>query len=161
LGIGWREVLGLLVGLAICYGVISYAATNAPQNRETASEQTESEPERSTTERQQPAPAPPSPGGDTKTVTIRVTGYGGEPFSGEVVTLDSRHPVAGHVLTDYELEVRTGYPSADTVLATIQKTANDNNVLIVQVLDDGKVLKGESTNAPYGVVRLVWSTDEQ
>lgn len=165
--ISWREVLGLLVGLAICYGVMSYAITNAPQNRETASEQTEERSERSETTRQ-PSPAPPtttpSPASPssrgTKTVTIRVTGFGGAPFSGELGTLDSRQPVTGNVLTDYELQVRTGSAAPNSVFATIRKTAGDQNVLTVQILDEGKVVRGESTTAPYGVVSLTWSTNE-
>lgn len=157
-------MLGLLVGLALCYGVMSYALTNALQNRETASEQTEAVSER-TVAREKTSPVPattaPSPPSDTRTVTVRVTGFGGEPFSGELGTLESKQPVTGTVLTDYELQVRTSSPPADSVFATIQKTAGDNNLLIVQILDAGVVVRGESTTAPYGSVSLTWSPAAQ
>lgn len=160
----WREVLGLLVGLAICYGVMSYALTNGLQNRETASEQTK--PERSTAEQRTSPPSPtttpsppPSPT-DTRTITIRITGFNGEPFTGELGTSGSVQPVTGNILTDYELEVRTG-PPADSVFATIRKTSANNNVLTVQIVDGSTVLRGVSTTDPYGVASLTWSPDEQ
>lgn len=167
--ISWREVLGLLVGLAICYGVMSYAITNSLQNRETASEQTEASSERTVAKEQPPPtpptttppPAPPSSNSGTRTVIIRVTGFGGEPFSGQMGTYGSTQPVTGTVLTDYELEVRTTPPPADSVFATIQKTAADDNLLTVQIVDAGKVVRGESTTSPNGVVNLTWSPDEQ
>jgi hypothetical protein len=94
-------------------------------------------------------------------VIIRVTGFGGEPFSGQMGTYGSTQPVTGTVLTDYELEVRTTPPPADSVFATIQKTAADDNLLTVQIVDAGKVVRGESTTSPNGVVNLTWSPDEQ
>ena len=164
--ISWREVLGLLVGLAICYGVMSYALTYGLQNRETASEGTETRLDRTTSEqRTTPAPptttpSPPSSPSGTRTLTVRVTGFNGEPFSGVLGTSDSTQPVTGTVLTDFELQVRTG-PPTDSVFATIRKTAGNNNALTVQVVDGSTVLTGESTSAPYGTVSVAWSLDEQ
>ena len=39
--ITWREVLGLLIGGAICYGMFCYSVLYAPQLREAASERTQ------------------------------------------------------------------------------------------------------------------------
>ena len=165
LRISWREILGLLVGLAICFGIISYALTNAPHNRETASEQTEKRTQQSTDKQPAPAPPatppPPSSGGGAKTVTVRVTGFIGEPFSGQISTLYSSYSVTRVVPTDYELQVLTSSASTDTVFAKIQKTSGDNNVLTVQILDNGAVLRSQSTTEAYGVVSLTWSPNEQ
>lgn len=164
--ISWREILGLLVGLAICYGVISYALVSAPQYREKASEQTEARTQQSEAGQKTappavtPLPAPPPPV-ETRTVTIRVTGYIGAPFSGQLGTLDSSYPVAGAVPKDYVFEVRADSLSARSFFATIRKTAGDSNVLTVQILDESEVVRAQSTTAAYGAVSLTWSPGER
>jgi hypothetical protein len=162
LRLSWREILGLLIALAISYGVISYALTNA-QNREVASEQTE--PRSRKSEIEQPAPAPPpttpspaSPDGDTRTLTILVTGYMGTSFSGECCTRASSRSVSGNVPTEIILpEADDASLSANPISATIRKTTNDNNVLRVQVLDGREVVESQSTTEPNGTVNLTWS----
>lgn|GEM_PF-3249476 len=44
--------------------------------------------------------------------------------------------------------------SANIVSASIQKKTNSSDTLTVQVLQNGKVVKQESTNAQYGVVSI-------
>jgi hypothetical protein len=94
-------------------------------------------------------------------VTVRVTGFIGEPFSGQISTLYSSYSVTRVVPTDYELQVLTSSASADTVFAKIQKTSGDNNVLTVQILDNGAALRSQSTTEAYGAVSLTWSPNEQ
>jgi hypothetical protein len=82
LGISWREVLGLLIGLAVCYGVISYALTSA-QERETASKQTEESTQREATD-QRTTPSSRSVEGRAPTdYEVRVSA---DPGSGDYVT---------------------------------------------------------------------------
>lgn len=160
LQISWREILGLLIGLAICYGVIAYALTSASENRETASEQPEARPPQSEAT-QQPSTAPPSSGGDKIKVTIRVTGSTGERFSGEFSTLGSSRSVAGVAPTDYELEARIDPNRSDFVRATVEKTAENDHELKLQILYNGNVVKSASTTEPLGVVGAVWSPRER
>ena len=94
-------------------------------------------------------------------MTVRVTGFIGEPFSGQIRTLYSSYSVTRVVPTDYELQVLTSSASTDTVFAKIQKTSGDNNVLTVQILDNGAVLRSQSTTEAYGAVSLTWSPNEQ
>ena len=149
------EILGLLIGLATCFGIVAYALTNnAPPYRETAaisSEQTEAESQQD----DQPS------AGHKRTLSVRVTGFVGEPFSGEFSTLDLTRPVAGATPTDYRLETRDDPSMADFAFVTIAKTSNNDHELRVQILDDGKAVKEGSTTKPYGVVSLTWSPDEQ
>ncbi len=166
--LSWREILGILIALAISYGVISYALTSA-QNRETASEQNEPRPQQSEATRPAPAPptttpppTPPSASEDTKTVTVRVTGYVGAPFSGKCCTRGSNRSVTGTVPTDYVLQgYDTDSPSADPIYATIRKTSGDDNMLRVQVLDGREVVESQGTTDPYGVVNLTWSPNQR
>lgn len=44
--------------------------------------------------------------------------------------------------------------SAQTVSANIQKQTNSSDTLTVQILQNGKVIKQESTSAQYGVVTV-------
>jgi hypothetical protein len=74
LAISWREVLALLVGLALCYTVFSYALTMVSENREAASEQPQEE-ETSLLGSSAQQSATTTPEGETmKTLTIRVKG---------------------------------------------------------------------------------------
>ncbi len=156
--------MGLLIALAISYGVVSYALSNA-QNREAASEQTE--PRSRKSEIEQPAPAPPpttpSPAspplsGDTRTITIRVTGYMGTSFSGECCTRTSNRSVSGSVPTEILVpEVSNDSLSVDPITATIRKTSNDTNELRVQFLEGREVVESQSTTEPNGTVNLSWS----
>ena len=156
LGISWREVLGLLIGLAVCYGVISYALSSA-QERETASKQTqESTQQEATDQRTTPAAADEN----TKTLTLRVGGLTGQPFGANYGNLSSSYAVEGRAPTDYELRVNTDPGSGDYVTATAWKTTGDSNELKVQLLDNGSVIRESSTTKDYGVASVRWSPGE-
>ena len=158
LPISWREILGLLAGLAICYGLIDYALINAPQYEAAASEQAQKKSEQvRTTQRTIPAGSD----GSTKTVTVRVTGSSGERFSGNLSTLDGSHSLDGVVPVDYRVEVRADPVVADFLFATVQKADEDDKELSLQILDNGKVVKEGSTAVDHeSVVSLVWSPQE-
>lgn len=153
-----------MIALAISYGVISYALTSA-QNREATSEQTEPRSRKSGIEQPAPAPSPttPSPAsppsdGDTRTLTILVTGYVGTSFSGECCSRTSSRSVSGNVPTEIVLpESDDASLSANPISATIRKTTNDDNVLRVQLLDGREVVESQSTTEPNGTVNLTWS----
>lgn len=153
--ISWIEILGLLVGLAMCYGVIYYAIEYAPQNRETASEGTGEEASQQDTTAQQTT-ASTTPSGDTKTVTIRITGSGGQQFGANVGNLGSSRAVEGTVPNDYEVEVQTDPDSGDYVSVTAWKTSEDRRELKVQLLDGGQVVRENSTTKDYGATGLRW-----
>jgi hypothetical protein len=157
LRISWREILGLLTGLAVCYGVVAYALTNPPE--EPAPEQNKARPQQSET-KQQPTTTSSS-GGDKIKVTIRVTGSTGEPFSGEFRTLDLSRSVTGVTPTDYELQARADPLLADFVFVSVAKTSVNNRELRLQILYNGKEVKSGSTTQPYGVVGLTWSPNER
>jgi hypothetical protein len=155
LGISWREVLGLLIGLAVCYGVISYALTSA-QERETASKQTQENTQQEATG-QRTTPATPE---NTRTLTIRVGGLTGQSFGANFGNLSSSRSVEGRAPTDYEVRVNTDPGSGDYVTATAWKTTGDSNELKVQLLDNGSVIKESSTTKDYGVASVRWSPGE-
>jgi hypothetical protein len=156
LGISWREVLGLLIGLAVCYGVISYALTSA-QDRETASKQTqENTQQEATSQRTTSAVSDET----TKTLTLRVGGLTGQSFGANFGNLYSSRSVEGRAPTDYEVQVTTDPGARDYVTATVWKTTGDSNELRVQLLDNGSVIKESSTTRDYGVASVRWSPGE-
>lgn len=158
MGIGWREVLGLLVGVAICYGVLSYALTNAPQYREAASEQTREDTERGETgQRTDPEDADE----ETKTVTIRVTGSNGQTFGANYGNLRSSRSVESVVPEDYEATVRTDRSSGDYVSVTVWKTTGDETQeLKVQILDNGTMVREASTTEDYGATGVRYNPND-
>ena len=154
----WREIVGLFIALAISYGVISYAIANAPQNRETASEQTQTNTQQGGA-RQHTAPLVSA--SETKTVTLRVTGSSGQRFSVNYGTLDASRSLDGVAPTDYEVRVRTDPLSADSVSAMVWKTTGDSKELTVQIIDNGKVVKENSTTKEHDSAYIRWSPNEQ
>ncbi len=155
MGISWREVLGLLIGLAVCYGVISYALTSA-QERETASKQAQESTQQETTDQR----TTPAPDENTKALTLRVGGLTGQPFGANFGNLSSSRSVEGSVPAEYEVRVNTDPSSGDYISATAWKTTGDSNELRVQLLDEGKVIKESSTTRDYGVAAVRWSPGE-
>jgi hypothetical protein len=158
LGIGWREVLGLLIGLAICYGVLHYALTNASQYREAASEQARESSQPDTTEQQ--SASPETSDEKTKTVTIRITGSSGESFGANYGNQNSSRSVEGATPADYEARVNTGSSSGDYITATAWKTTGDSKELKVQIVDKGTVVKESSTTKDYGAAGLRWRPND-
>ncbi len=155
--VSWREILGLLIGLVICYAVVSYALTNASQYREVASEQKGKNAQPGETNQQTTSTASET---NTKTVTVRVTGSKGEPFGANYGNLRSSSWVEGVVPTDYEVRVNTNPLSGDYVSATAWKTTGNSKELKVQIIDNGRVLKEASTTNDYGAAGTRWSPNE-
>ena len=157
--ISWREVLGLLVGVAICYGLFSYAVYYAPQIREAASQKAQEDSRRGTTE-QSTGTTTETPEEKTKTVVVRVTGSTGEPFGVNYGNLRASRTAEGAVPADYQVEVRTDPSSGDYVAATAWKTTGDSKELKVQILDGGTVVKEGSTTEDYGAAGARWNPNE-
>ena len=158
--VSWREILGLVSVLVICFGIVSYALTNASQNGDVASSEQTGRSQKQAAN-QQPATTPSSSSSeDKKTLTIRVTGSTGEQFSGQFSTLDASHSISGAVPVDYKIEARTDPRLADFVFVTVAKTTNNSHQLSLQILENGRALKSGSTTEPYGVVSLTWSPNE-
>jgi len=161
LRITWREVLGLLIGVAICYGLFSYAVHYAPQLREAASERTQEEDSRRGGETSQRASTTPASSDEaTKTVVVRVTGTTGESFGINYGNLSSSQSDEGTLPADYEVQVRTDPSSGDYVNATAWKTTGDSRELKLQILDNGKVVSEGSTTKDYGATGVRWSPNQ-
>jgi len=156
LRISWREILGLLIGVAICYALFSYAVLYAPQIREAASERTQEDSRGEGTEQR----TTPSASEDTKTVTVRVTGASGEQFGVNYGNLNASRSDEGIVPADYEVEVHTAPSSGDYVTATAWKITGNSRELKVQILDNGTVVKEGSNTEDYGAVGLRWNPNE-
>ena len=147
--------MGLLIGLAVCYGVISYALTSA-QDRETASQQTQENTHQEASSQRTTSATPEN----TKTLTVRVGGLTGQSFGANFGNLSSSRSVEGRAPADYEVRVSTDPDSGDYVTATAWKTTGDSNELRVQLLDNGSVIKESSTTRDYGVASVRWIPGE-
>jgi hypothetical protein len=161
LRVTWREVLGLLIGVAVCYVLFSYAVLYTPQLREAASERTQEEDSRRGGETEQRATTTPaSSDEETKTVTIRVTGTTGQAFGINYGNLRSSQSDEGTLPADYEVEVRTDPSSGDYVTATAWKTTGDSRELKVQILDGRTVVSESTTTKDYGATGARWSPNQ-
>jgi hypothetical protein len=158
LRITWREVLGLLIGVAVCYGLFSYAVLYAPQLREAASDRTrEEDSQRGGETGQRTTPASDEA---TKTVVVRVTGSTGESFGINYGNLSSSQSDEGTLPADYQVQVRTDPSSGDYVTATAWKTTGNSRELKVQLLDNGAVVSEGSTTKDYGAASARWSPNQ-
>lgn len=155
--ISWREVLGLLIGVALCYVLFSYAVVYAPQIREAASERTQEDSRGEGTEQRT---TPAASDEDTKTVTVRVTGPSGQQFGVNYGNLNASRSDEGVVPADYEVEVRTDPSSGDYVTATAWKITGNSRELKVQILDNASVVKEGSTTEDYGAAGVRWNPNE-
>lgn len=164
LGIGWREVLGLLIGVGVCYGVISYAAllTSQSQDRGTAPELTREDTRSGGIEPRTDPAASYGDASEGETVTVRVTGAEGVPFGAIYGNLRASRSVEGVVPAEYEVRVQTDPGSADYAWAEAWKTAGDSKELRVQILDDGdKAIRQFSTTEDYGSAYVRWNPNEK
>jgi len=83
------------------------------------------------------------------------------PFSGSYGSISSsQQSVDGSTPQDYEVPIKTGFGQLDVVSATMQKQAQDDSQLTVQIVSDGQVKKEASTTAQFGVVNVTWNTNE-
>jgi hypothetical protein len=161
LRITWREVLGLLIGVAICYGLFSYAVLYAPQLREAASERTQDEGSRRGGETGQRTSTTPAASDEaTKTVVVRVTGTTGNSFGINYGNLLSSQTDEGTLPADYKVQVRTDPSFGDYVTATAWKTTGDSRELKLQILDNGTVVGEGSTTKDYGAAGARWSPNQ-
>lgn len=151
MGIGWREVLGLLIGLGLCYVILDYALTNAPQNREMASEQTSEVTEQQSTTSE-------TPDDNTRAVTVRVTGSAGQSFGANYGNLSSSRSVEGTTPAEYEARVSSS--PGDYVSATVWKTTGDSRELRVQLVIDGTVVRDAATTKDYGATGARWNSND-
>lgn len=160
----WREALGLLIVVAICYGAFSYVMANAPQDRGTVSEQTQEDTQPGEIEpRTDPAVAyGDASEGETEKVTVRVTGAEGVPFGANYGNLLASRSVEGVVPAEYEVLVRTDPGSADYAWAEAWKTTGNSKELRVRMLDEGgKVIREWSTTEDYGSAYVRWGPNEK
>ena len=96
-----------------------------------------------------------------KTATIRVTGTPGIAFSGNYHSSTDSESVNGTTPQDFQVDYKSGFVGAfDIVSATVQKKAEDDSELTVQILVDNQVKKEQSTSAAFGVVTVRWDTNE-
>jgi hypothetical protein len=104
--------------------------------------------------------------GSAGTVTIiRVSGGASGateiPFSGSYGTVSRGWTlVEGTTPVKYEVEVKSGYAQPDIVTADIQKQAEDNTTLTVQIVSEGIIEQEQSTKEPFGVVSLKYNPSE-
>ena len=155
--ISWREILGLLVGLAVCYVAFYYALAYAPQIREAAEQTRDEGSQRGETEKRTDLA---TSNGTTKKVTVRVTGSSGEQFGANLGNLRSSHSVEGVIPANYEVEVHTDPSSGDYVSATAWKNTGNSKELKVQLVDNGSVIRENSTTKDYGVTGVRWSPND-
>ena len=112
------------------------------------------------------SPSSPSDKGSTGTaVTIRVSGGAGGgmeiPFGGSYGTVSGGWTlVEGTTPAKYQLEVNSDYAQPDIVTADMQKQAEDNTTLTVQIVSEGKIKQEQSTKEPFGVVWVKYNPSE-
>jgi hypothetical protein len=152
--------LALLVGLALCYGVFSYALTIVSESREAASEQPQEETSLLGSSTQQSTTTTPEEE-TMKTVTIRVKGPESEPFGINYGNVSSGRSVDGVVPADYEVQVNTDPRSWDYAWALAWKATGDDKELRVQILDNGKVIRQWATTEDYGSAYVRWYPNEK
>lgn len=114
----------------------------------------------------QASPSPSSDKGSTGTITIRVSGgaSGGMeiPFSGSYGTVSGGWTIVeGTTPAKYQLEVKSEYAQPDNVAATMQKQAEDNTTLTVQIVSEGKIKQERSTTEPFGMVSVNYNPSEE
>lgn len=112
------------------------------------------------------SPPPSFDKGSTGIITIRLSGgaSGGVeiPFSGSYGTVSGGWTIVeGTTPAKYELEVKSGYAQPDNVEATMQKQAEDNTTLTVQIVSEGTIKQEQSTTEPFGVVSVNYNPSEE
>ena len=151
-----RSFAGKLFGFLMLIGIITAASSCANQSSQQQSLPSPSE---------QTSPSASLDKGSTGTTTIRVNGgvSGGveTPFSGSYGTLSGGWTIVeGTTPAKYQLEVESGYAQPDNVAATMQKQAEDNTTLTVQIVSEGKIKQEQSTTEPFGVVSVNYNPAE-
>ncbi len=109
-------------------------------------------------------PASPDKG-SAGSITIRVNGgaSGGMeiPFSGSYGTLSGGWTIVeGTTPAKYQVEINNDYAQPDVVTADMQKQAEDNTTLTVQIVSEGNIKQEQSTKVPFGVVSVRYNPSE-
>lgn len=153
-----------LVALIVFFGVVA-ALVGGGGGQETPVEEKEKEagveevvgePE------EEPAKQEPARQDNTGTLTVRVTGTPGIPFSGSYGTLEGQRTVDGVTPAEYEVEVETGLFAVDSVSAVMQKQSQDQSELRVEIVDeDGEVVAQQDTTAAFGVASINYSPNQR
>ncbi len=112
------------------------------------------------------SPPASSEKGSAGTVTIRVSGGASGateiPFSGSYGTVSGGWTIVeGTTPAKYRLEVKSDYAQSDNVEATMQKQAEDNTTLTVQIVSEGKIKQEQSTKEPFGMVSVNYNPSEE
>jgi hypothetical protein len=154
-----RSFAGKLFGFLMLIGIITAASSCANQSSQ-HSEQSSPPPSKHS------SPSPSSDKGSTGTITIRVSGgaSGGMeiPFSGSYGTVSGGWTIVeGTTPAKYQLEVNGDYAQSDNVEATMQKQAEDNTTLTVQIVSEGKIKQEQSTKEPFGMVSVNYNPSEE
>lgn len=95
----------------------------------------------------------PIPDAGAGTVTVRVTGTEGIPFSGSIGNADGSRTVQGAVPDEFTVKAE----SLDVVTALIQKEDVPGR-LTAEIVRGGEVVKHASTKAAYGAVTVTYDT---
>ena len=83
------------------------------------------------------------------------------PFSGSYGTLsDGWTIVEGTTPAKYQVEINNSYAQPDVVTADMQKQAEDNTTLTVQIVSEGNIKQEQSTKEPFGVVSVRYNSSE-
>jgi hypothetical protein len=101
-------------------------------------------------------------------MTIRISGgaSGGMeiPFSGSYGTLSGGWTIVeGTTPAKYQveiMEINNGYAQPDVVTADMQKLAEDNTTLTVQIVSEGNIKQEQSTKEPFGIVSVKYNPSE-
>lgn len=112
-------------------------------------------------EEEAPAKQAPAKQDETDTILVRVGGTPGLSFSGSYGTLDGQRSVDGVTPQEYEVEVDTGVMSFDSITASMQKRAQDQSELTVEIVEDGEVVAAQTTTAQFGVVSTTYAPGQQ
>lgn len=113
----------------------------------------------------QSSPLASSDKGSAGTITIRVSGgaSGGMevPFSGSYGTLSRGWTIVeGTTPAKYQVEINNDHAQPDNVTADMQKQAEDNTILTVQIVSEGKIKQEQSTKEPFGLVSVNYNPSE-
>jgi cytoskeletal protein RodZ len=92
---------------------------------------------------------------DASSVTVRVLGDDGVPFSGSIGSLSAGSSTQeGVTPKSFDVKVKSGKNAFDSAGGTVHKKEGGNRLLKVQIVGKGGTLAEQSTTAPYGVVSV-------
>jgi hypothetical protein len=114
---------------------------------------------------QQPSPSPSFDKGSTGTIIIRVSGGASGaaevPFSGSYGTVSGGWTIVeGSTPAKYQVEVKSGYAQPEVVTADVQKRAEDNTTLTLQIVSEDNIKQEQSTTEPFGIVSVKYNPSE-